>query len=151
MASVKILTVMEAEDAGGETVRVEGNHSETLTVGAPWSNMAKLTAAVAAALSTLWDASLGGNPATFQKLGIYVDPDDEAASVLDVLVEIQVNATILLFTVNRTAPLIFTKQAADTALPGSGAAASTINRVRAANHNAVLAANDVKIRVVIFR
>lgn len=151
MSSVQIITTIEAADVGGENARVEGNHSETLTIGAAWSNITKLTAAVAAALETLWDATLGGNPATFQKLAIYVDPDDEAASVLDVLVEVRVNAAILVFTVNRTAPLIFTKQAADTALPASGAAASTINRIRAANHNAVLAANDVKIRVVIYR
>lgn len=151
--TVQIRTLLEALEAGGETLRVEGDHTHTLTVGVTWSNTKILADADAGGDVVLYDATASGNPATWDKLAVFIDPDDDDSSALAILVEVRVGTTLLVFTVDRTAPLIFASQAADTAIPGSGAATSTINRIRAANNNADPGGglnNDVKVRVVAF-
>lgn len=151
MASVKILTLIEAEGVGGETVRVESDQSQTLTSGATWTNTRIIADDDADGDVVLWDSTANGNPSTFLKMAVYVDPDEAQTAVLNLLVEVRVNTTVLVFTVNRQAPLIFAAQAADTAIPSSGAATSTINRVRVVNNNAAGSSGaDLKVRIVLF-
>lgn len=151
MASVQIRTRISAPSVGGELAGCESDQSEVLTLGNAWSNSRTIMQGNADGTVTLYDATLAGNPANWQKLAIYVDPDNDEASALDLNVEIRVDVALMVFTVNRTAPLIFCKQAADVTLPVAGIGASTINRIRCNNTNpaaAVPANNNLKVRVL---
>lgn len=150
-ATATYKTKIIVPSAGGELAGCESSQEETLTNGTPWSNTKLLADDDAGGDVVLYDATASGNPATWQKLAIYIDPDAEKSSVLDINIEIRVTTTLLVFTVNRSFPLVFCKQAADLAIPAAGIGASTINRVRAANNNAapVSGNSDVKVRVLI--
>lgn len=163
MSSVRFDFVVEATSIGGEAVRVDGSHTDTALTGLAWSNMQTVieNGAISGAVApiqnnpvTMWDATVGGNPATFKYMAIVVDPDNTNATALNMDVEIRVGTTVLTFQVDRNMPLVFTMQAADTTLPtGTTALASTINRVRVRNNNVVgspAGANNLTCRVLLF-
>jgi hypothetical protein len=148
MADVRIRTILSAA-IGGETVRFDGDHTQTLTNGTKHDKM-EVVPENATAIKTLYDATT--DLAIWSKLAVFVDPDDAESAVRDVAIEVRVGTTVLAFTINRESPLIFSKQAAAIAFTGSATAlASTINRIRAENNNAVgtpAGTNDVKVRCV---
>ena len=175
-STLTVRAFMEAPNTGGEVSRIESTRQMPLPLAEVWSNTVLMgeggvnTDGGQASPWTLWDASQGGNPTTWQAMGIFVDPDQENVQAqstpgsLTIQIEIQVNATVLVFTVEPMAPLLFTNQGADTAIQTNIPAVTqpptqppmryTINRVRAANYNALttgpVGQNNLKVRIVLY-